>query len=97
MNKLERKFGRYAIANLMSYIVATDGLVYILSYVSRGSHLIAQLQFDPSLILRGEVWRLITFIFIPPGSSIWVLFILYFYYLLGTRLEHEWLFRVSCG
>ncbi|MHB8252861.1 MAG: rhomboid family intramembrane serine protease [Acidiferrobacter sp.] len=74
----------------MSYIVATDGLVYILSYVSRGSHLIAQLQFDPSLVMRGEVWRLITFIFVPPGSSIWVLFILYFYYLLGTRLEHEW-------
>ena len=90
MNKLERKFGRYAITNLMGYIFAINGLVYILSYVSRGSRLIAQLQFDPSLILQGEIWRLVTFIFIPPGSSIWVIFILYFYYFLGTSLEHGW-------
>ena len=90
INKLERKFGRYAITNLMAYIVATDGLVFLLSHTPRGSALIAQLQFVPVLILHGQVWRLVSFIFIPPGLSIWVIFILYFYYLFGTRLEHEW-------
>lgn len=90
MNTLERRFGRYAISNLMAYIVATNGLVFLLAHTPHGARLIEQLQFNSTLILRGEVWRLVSFVFIPPGFSIWVVFILYFYYLFGTRLEHEW-------
>ncbi|HUW98072.1 MAG TPA: rhomboid family intramembrane serine protease [Acidiferrobacter sp.] len=90
MNKLERRFGRYAIANLMVYIVGTEGVAFLLAHSPNGARFIEQLQFVPALILRGEVWRLISFVFIPPGYSIWVVFILYFYYFLGTRLEQEW-------
>lgn len=91
MNKIERKFGRYAIENLMVYIIGLNAFVYCLSYVYRGSNLTSKLWLDPYLVLQGEVWRLVTFIFIPPATSIiWIFFILYFYYMVGMGLEREW-------
>jgi membrane associated rhomboid family serine protease len=91
LNKLERRFGRYAIRQLMVYIIGINGLVYFLSYTHPESNAISKLALDPYLIMKGEVWRLVTFIFIPPAASVlWIFFILYFYYIVGTGLEHEW-------
>lgn len=91
LNTLERKLGRYAIRELIVYIIGINGLVYVLSYAYPQSSAIGMLAFDPYLIMRGQVWRLITFIFIPPATSIlWIFFILYFYYIVGIGLEHEW-------
>jgi len=91
IDKLERKLGRFAIKNLMAYIVGITGVVYALSYFDRSGFVIRKLMLIPGLVLRGEIWRLITYIFIPPSSSlIWIMFILYFYYMIGTALEHEW-------
>lgn len=91
IDKLERKLGRFAIRNLMSYIIGITGIVYGLSYFDKSGFVIGKLMLIPQLVLRGEVWRLITYIFIPPGSSpIWIMFILYFYYMVGNALEHEW-------
>ncbi|HAM51339.1 MAG TPA: hypothetical protein DCP92_11860 [Nitrospiraceae bacterium] len=91
MNWLERRFGRYAIRELIVYIVGLNLLIYLLSYAYPQSNVISKLSLDPYLIMKGEVWRFITYIFIPPASSIlWIFFILYFYYIVGTGLEHEW-------
>jgi membrane associated rhomboid family serine protease len=90
LNKLERKFGRYAIPNLMNYIVGMTMAVYIVQYVLNISAY-RYLAFIPDLIMKGQVWRIITFIFIPPASSIiTIAFVIYFYYLMGTTLENEW-------
>src|SRR5690554_5027037 len=90
INKLERKFGRYAIPNLMYYIIGGTAAVYILQTILRFP-LIYHLAFIPELIMRGQVWRVITFIFIPPASSmIFIFFVLYFYYMIGSTLENEW-------
>jgi membrane associated rhomboid family serine protease len=91
IDKLERKFGRFAIKNLMAYIVGITGLVYALSYFDRSGFVTSKLMLVPQLVLHGEVWRLVTYIFIPPASSlIWIMFVLYFYYMIGSSLEHEW-------
>ncbi len=91
LDKLERKFGRYAIRELMVYIIGINALVYFLSYAYPESSATSKLWLDPSLIMKGEVWRLITYIFIPPTASVlWIFFILYFYYIVGTGLEQEW-------
>ena len=91
LNTLERKIGRYAIKELIVYIVGINGLVYFLSYAYPQSEAIGKLALVPNLILQGEVWRLITFIFVPPATSLlWIFFILYFYYIVGIGLEHEW-------
>ena len=91
LDRLERKFGRYCIRNLMMYITIMNGVVFILSYVDESHMFINKLTLIPQLIMKGEVWRLITFIFIPPSASVfWLLFTLYFYYIIGASLEHEW-------
>lgn len=94
LDRLERKFGRYAIKGLPMHIVALNMLVYLLNWVQltyTERSLIPYLVLEPSLILKGEVWRLVSYIFIPPMTSIlWILFTLYFYYIVGTGLEHEW-------
>lgn len=94
MDKLQRKFGRYAIRNLMLYIVAGMALVYVLDMIAApvmGSGLSHLLMFNRSAILRGQIWRLVTFIFIPPSSSmLFIFFALYFDYLVGTALQQQW-------
>jgi membrane associated rhomboid family serine protease len=91
LNTLERKFGRYAISQLMVYIVGINALVYVLRYVMPQSDALSKLWLDPRLILQGEVWRLITWVFIPPAASLfWIFFLLYFYYMVGIGLEREW-------
>lgn len=91
LDKLERSIGRFTIRNLMAYIVGITGVVYALAYFDTSGIVIGKLMLIPELVKRGEVWRLITYIFIPPATSIfWILFTLYFYYMVGSALEHEW-------
>ena len=91
LNKLERRLGKFAIKNLMTYIVGITGIIYALSFFGKSGFIISKLMLIPELVLRGEVWRLITYIFIPPNTSpIWIIFVLYFYYMVGSALEHEW-------
>lgn len=91
LDKLERKFGRYAIKNLMMYIIALNMAVYLVMLTDRTGWVMSKLTLIPSLVLKGEVWRLITYIFIPPESSmLFIFFVLYFYYLIGTSLEQQW-------
>lgn len=88
-DKLERKFGHIAIKGLMTIIVALNAAVYLLSFLD--PTLQFKLKLIPSLVLHGEVWRLITYIFIPPvATPIWIIFVLYFYHMIGSSLEHEW-------
>lgn len=91
LDKMEKKFGKFGISNLMLYITALNGVVFLLSYVDKENLFLAKLVLIPSLVMQGEVWRLITFLFIPPASSpFWLIFALYFYYMIGSTLEHEW-------
>ena len=90
---LERRLRRYTIADLMKYIAIGQGLVYILMFVwpTLGNTLYASIVLTRSALLRGQIWRLITFVFVPPASSpIFVLFALYFYYMVGVALERRW-------
>lgn len=89
MSKLEKKFGRYAIPNLTLYLVACYAIGYIaLSIVPE---LISYFVLNPELILRGQIWRIVTWIFIPSGGSLFVTLItVYMYYWLGQMLENLW-------
>ena len=90
---LERKLRRYAISDLMKYIAIGQGIVYILMYVwpSLGRMVYSMITLSRYALLRGEIWRLVTFAFVPPNSSpIFALFALYFYYMIGSSLEGRW-------
>jgi len=89
LNKLERKYGRNAISGLMKYIVAANLAVFLLEVINPG--LEANLMLIPQAVMKGQVWRLVTFILIPPATSaFWILFTLYFYYIIGMGLEQAW-------
>lgn len=86
----ERKFGRFCIQNLMTYICLTMLAVFILEYVVR-IPITSLLSLNRAMLLRGQVWRLITFIAVPPATSILTVFLaLYFYYFIGNALEDAW-------
>lgn len=91
LNKLERKLGRYAIPNLMKYITIIFLAGLALGTLKPGVYE-AYLSLDFSMIMKGQVWRLITFI-IPPNSIYNILFFalsVYFYYWIGNELERAW-------
>ena len=90
---LERKLRRYAIGNLMKYIVIGQGIVFALMYIwpTLGYRLYSLISLTRAGLMRGQIWRLVTFVFTPPSSSpIFILFALYFYYMIGLGLENQW-------
>jgi len=90
LNKLERKFGRYAIPNLMIYIIALYIVGFIFGYIAPTFY-INWLSLDVEAILQGQVWRLVTFIIQPPQTNIiFVIITMLFYYTLGRQLELTW-------
>ena len=89
LDKLERKLGRYAIPNLTVYLLAGYvigcGIIYLMP------NLIGWLTLEPALILRGQIWRIISWVLIPPTTNpISLLFLVLLYYSLGTALERTW-------
>jgi len=92
--RLEFKFRRYAVRNLMTIIVFGMAAVFILEMFmpAMGLTLAFNLVFVKTLIAQGQIWRLISFIFIPPpaGSEIFIILAIYFYWFIGQMLENEW-------
>lgn len=82
---------RFGLPNLMLYIVIGNVAMYLLNMMDTTHTLSAFLMFDPQLILRGQVWRLITFLFMPSSGNVFFFAIsLYFYYFIGRALEQQW-------
>lgn len=92
-NKLERKFGKYAIPNLTKYIIITYVIGYVLWLISSYSsvNIIYWITLDPHLILQGQVWRIVSWVLMPPSAlNIFTIIMLLFYYNIGTALERVW-------
>ncbi len=96
LDKLQRRFGRFAIPNLTLVIIAGQVFFYLLNYGNPeiigldGPH--GKIDLIPTLVLQqGEYWRLVTFIFTPPSThAIFMLFAWYIFFLMGTALEGTW-------
>lgn len=91
IDKLERKFGRFGVENLTMYVIICYVVGYFLAYFNPS--LLSMLSLEPALILRGQIWRIITWVIYPPSMSnvLWfVIAIVFFYYPIGTSLERTW-------
>lgn len=92
--KLEYKYGRHYIRNLMTIVVAGMVVVYLLDMFAQpaGMRVSSYLTLNRSAIINQfQIWRVITFIFVPPGNQGFFLLIsLYFYYIMGNMLEQYW-------
>lgn len=91
------KHPKFGIPNLMQYIAIGSVIVFVGDMLTSGAFSWFT-QLYPELVLQGQVWRLLTFVFVPVStgeSSVFLnclLFALitYFYYQVGTALEHQW-------
>ncbi len=87
LNKMERKIGKYAISNLSLYLI----IAYVIGYILSMTGVMDVFSLNPYYILKGQVWRILTWILVPPSTiSIFTVIMLYFYYQLGTALERTW-------
>lgn len=90
LTKLERKLGKYAIENLPLYLIACYVVGYVINIINED--FILYLTLNPFYVVRGQVWRLFTWVLIPPSSSniFYLLITLMFYYSIGKTLERTW-------
>lgn len=94
LNKLERKFGNFGIPNLMTLIVFGMSIVFVLDTFINPDYdydFTSLIHFSKADIMKGQVWRVITFVFEPPPASLlFVVFVLYLYWMIGSALEANW-------
>ena len=93
-NKIERfcwNHPRFGIPRLMMIIVVGNLAVWLLSQMDTTKSFLNLLYFEPALFCHGQVWRLVTFIFVPSSNGLlWMAISLYFYYFIGSSLENAW-------
>jgi hypothetical protein len=91
--RIERRFGRYAPENVILWIVGISGALHLLVFARPQTA--SLLWLDAGAVLRGEVWRVLTFLFAPLGpldgwGIVWAGFWLMFLYTIGSSLEAQW-------
>ena len=87
--KMEYKYGKYAIRNLPLVLIICYGIGYVLQIALPG--VAEYMMLNPYYIFKGQIWRLITWVLIPPeGLSLFTVIMLYFYYSIGKSLENMW-------
>jgi len=94
MNKflydLEKRLSKYCIRNLPLVIIMCYVVGYALSFINGGA-LLNSLTLNPQLVLKGQVWRLVTWVLIPSeGFGFFTLIMLFFYYHVGLSLDRAW-------
>ncbi len=86
----ERRFGKYAIKNLSLVLIICYAFGYLFEFIY--PDFLHYLYLNPyEIVFHGQIWRLVTWIVVPPSSfDFFTLIMLYFYYSLGTTLERTW-------
>lgn len=88
--RFEKKFGKYAIKNLSLILIICYACGYLFEMLY--PDFLSYLYLNPyEILFHGQVWRLVTWLVVPPSSfDFFTLLMLYFYYSLGTTLERTW-------
>ena len=89
MDRMERRVGALAMPGLAAFIAGMNGVVWVMTLLRPGFETL--LALDPDLVRQGQWWRVLTFLFIPPGiAPLWMFFWLYLLYVYASALEREW-------
>ena len=89
IDRLERLMPGLGIPNLALYLVGAQALGLLLALFDQ--RVLELLILVPTLVLKGELWRLITFLAVPLSlSPLWMVFVLYFIYFIVNGIEEEW-------
>lgn len=86
LNKMERKLGKYAIQNLTFWLIGAWVLGFIIQYTM--PEVQRMLILEPALILQGQVWRIVSWLLVPPPVNLlFLIFFLSCYYFIGNSIE----------
>jgi hypothetical protein len=92
LNRLERRFGDYAVPHLTVVLIVFQSFTYLISLIH--PDYVSNLILTHETLFAGEWWRALTVLFIPPGSGpeflIWFLFWMQIFFMYGTALENQW-------
>ena len=90
LDRLERIFGGWTIPNFPLFIVMATAAIYFLNQAQ--PTFVYRLLLEPDAVRSGELWRLFTFLFVPPStmSLLWMILWLYVMFLYANALEQEW-------
>jgi len=94
LDQIELRVGRYrGIRNLINIIIAAMAAVYVADFFAPtlGFYPSGYLAFDRAAILRGQIWRLVTFVITPPNTSmLFIVMQLLFIHFTGQMLQRHW-------
>ena len=86
---LDRRLPGFGIPNVALYLIGAQALGFLAVLADRRFYGVFVL--DPYLVLRGEIWRLVSFMALPLSlSPLWMVFVLYFLYFIINGIEEEW-------
>jgi len=89
LNRLERRFGRFAIPHLTLLIILGQTGAFVLAQGDKD--FLGRLVLVPAEVISGEYWRLATFVFLPPSLNIfWFFIAMMVFHLIGNALEKTW-------
>ncbi|MCR4791415.1 MAG: hypothetical protein K5871_01555 [Lachnospiraceae bacterium] len=90
MSGFENKFRKFVVPNLTMWLIIGYAIGYIIQMVN--DSFLYYLALDPYKIIHGQIWRLVTWLIIPPNESniLFVILMLWCCYSIGTILERTW-------
>jgi len=94
LDKLERRFRRFAVPNVIVWIIACQIFLFLSAFFNLGA--LERLSFQPAAVFEGEVWRCVTFLVMPPWiprEGLGLLFLFFYWmilHMMSTALEATW-------
>ena len=89
LTKLERKYGKFSIPNLTVMLIICFIVGYLIQIVDLDA--VYAINLNPELVMQGQVWRLVSWVLMPPSElSVFVIITLMFYFHVGRVLENAW-------
>lgn len=87
--RMERRFGKLALPRLPFFLGVISAVVYAMGMMR--PEIVGRMMLLPEAVRAGQFWRLITWLFIPPPSSLlFIAFVILVYVNCGQALEDEW-------
>ena len=91
LDKVERKMRWFAVPNLMLLLSGLMLAVFLLEIALPEEAVSQYLWLDWNAVRAGQIWRVLSFLILPPAASpFFLLFSLYFFCLMGNGLESQW-------
>jgi len=89
LDRLERRFGGLAIPRITWVLVVGQGLAFLTTMAEPAA--LERFMLVPALVMQGEVWRLVSFVFMAPATNpLFAFFALYLLLMMGNALETTW-------